>query len=95
MPTFEQNMDAMSKMSQKEKEANMAQLTKMCVCGKCPSYIGTGEKKLLFCATEKSSIIKNEKGCICMTCPVTAKLGLRWAYYCTGGSGREQASKKK
>lgn len=95
MPTFEQSMEAMSKMSPKEIEAQMAQLTKICICGKCPTYNGTGEKKLLFCATGKSTIIKNEIGCICMKCPVTEKIGLKWAYYCTRGSGKEQAARKK
>ncbi len=95
MPTFEQNMEAMSKMSPKEIEAQIAQLTKMCICGKCPSYVGTGEKKLVFCATGKSTTLKNEKGCICMTCPVTGKLGMKWSYYCMRGTGKEQSSKKK
>ena len=95
MSSFEQSMEAMSKMSPKEIETQMAQLTKMCICGKCPSYMGTGEKKLLFCLTGKSTIIKNENGCICMTCPVTDKMGLKWSYYCTRGSGKEQAGKKK
>jgi hypothetical protein len=45
--------------------------------------------------TGKSTIIKDEKGCICMTCPVTNKLGMKWTYYCIRGSGKEQAGKKK
>lgn len=95
MPTFEQSMEAMSKMSPEEIKTQMAQLTKICICGKCPSYIGTGEKKQLFCAAGKSEIIKEEISCICMKCPVTEKIGLKWYYYCTRGSGREQSSKKK
>jgi len=90
MPTFEQNMEAMSKMSPTEKEEKMAQLKKMCICGNCPSYSGLGEKRLLFCVTGKSTIIKKEKGCICPGCPVTDIMGLKWIYYCTKGSGREQ-----
>jgi hypothetical protein len=95
MPTFEQAIEAMNKLSLNEIEKKMAQLTKMCICGKCPSYMDTGEKKLLFCLTGKSTIIKDEKGCICMTCPVTNKLGMKWTYYCIRGSGKEQAGKKK
>jgi hypothetical protein len=95
MPTFEQSMAAMSKMSPEEIDSQMAQLTKICICGKCPSYIGTGEKKLVFCLIGKSTIIKKEMGCICMKCPVTAKIGLKWSYYCIRGSGKEQATKKK
>ncbi len=89
--TFEKTMEAMSKMSPDEMKAGLAELTKMCICGKCPSYKGTGEKKLLFCAIGKSAIIKKENGCVCPACPVTEKLGLRWIYYCMKGSGKEQA----
>ncbi len=95
MPTFEQSIETMSKMSPEEIEKQMAQLTKMCICGKCPTYTGTGEKKLLFCLIGKSTIIKEEKGCICPTCPVTRTMGLKWSYYCIRGSGKEQAAKKK
>jgi len=56
--TFEQTMEAMSKMSPDEMNAKVAELTKMCICGKCPTYKGTGEKKLLFCINGKSAIIK-------------------------------------
>ena len=91
--TFEKTMETMGKMSPDEMKAKMAELTKMCMCGKCPSYKGTGETKLLFCATGKSGIINKEKGCVCPACPVTEKMGLRWIYYCTKGSGKEQAGK--
>jgi Zn finger protein HypA/HybF involved in hydrogenase expression len=93
--TFEQNMEAMSKMSPDEMKTRLEEMTKMCVCGKCPSYIDTGEKKLLFCATGKSAMIKKEKGCICPGCPVTENVGLKWIYYCTKGSGKEQAGLQK
>lgn len=89
--TFEKTMETMGKMSPDEMKAKMAELTKICMCGKCPSYKGTGETRLLFCATGKSGIIKKEKGCVCPACPVTEKLGLRWIYYCTKGTGKEQA----
>jgi hypothetical protein len=89
--TFEQTMEAMGKMSPEEIKIKIEELTKMCICGRCPSYKGTGEKKLLFCETWKSAIIKKENGCICPSCPVTGKEGLRWIYYCSKGSGKEQA----
>jgi len=89
--TFELTMGAMGKMSPDEINARLADLTKICFCGKCPSYKGTGETRLLFCVTEKSTLIQKEKGCMCPACPVTEKLGLRWLYYCMKGSGKEQA----
>lgn len=89
--TFEKAMEAMGKMSPEDMKARVAELTKICICGKCPSYKGTGEKRLLFCATGKSALIKKEKGCVCPTCPVTEMIGLRWIYYCMKGSGKELA----
>ena len=89
--TFEQAMEAMGKISPEEMKTRVAELTKLCICGKCPSYKGTGEQKLLFCVTGKSALIKKEKGCVCPTCPVTEMIGLRWIYYCMKGSGKELA----
>lgn len=92
--SFEQVMQAMNMMSPEEREAKIAELAKMCICDGCPTYAGTGEKRLLFCITGKSEIIKKEKGCICPVCPVQENMALRWDYYCTRGSGKEQAGMK-
>ncbi len=92
MVRFEDAMKMMATMSQDEMKAKIAESAKICAdfCGKCPSYTGTGEKDLVFCAKGKSKKIKAEKGCLCPGCPVTDAMGLRWDYYCTKGSGREQ-----
>lgn len=92
--TFEQNMEAMSKMTPAQMQAQIKELDKICVCGKCPTYIGTGEKKLTFCAIGKSTMIKKDKGCLCPTCPVQKNLALRWDRYCLKGSGKEQSGMK-
>jgi hypothetical protein len=92
--TFEQNMEAMSKMTPVQMQAKIKELDKICVCGKCPTYIGTGEKKLTFCAIGKSTMIKKDKGCLCPTCPVQKSLALRWDRYCLKGSGKEQSGMK-
>ncbi|MGB8216810.1 MAG: DUF2769 domain-containing protein [Candidatus Methanoperedens sp.] len=92
--TFEQNMEAMSKLSQAQMQAQIKELDKICICGKCPTYIGTGEKKLTFCAIGKSAVIKKDKGCLCPTCPVQKNLSLRWDRYCLKGSGMQQSGKK-
>lgn len=89
--TFEQFQEAMNKMSPAELEAKIEEARKMCICGGCPTYVGTGDKKLAFCATQKSEIIKKEKGCICPACPVQKNMALRWDYYCTRGCAGEQA----
>jgi hypothetical protein len=92
--TFEQNMEAMSKLSPAQMQAQIKELDKICVCGKCPTYAGTGEKKLTFCAIGKSTVIKKDNGCLCPTCPVQKNLSLRWDRYCLKGSGKQQSGMK-
>ena len=58
-----------------------------CICGKCPSWVECNEKGG-FCWVGKSQCIKEKKGCICPDCPVTAKMGLKWGYYCISGSAK-------
>lgn len=67
-----------------------------CVCAKCPSYTKEcADAKLAgFCLNGKTELIKEEKGCICGDCPVTAKMALKWGYYCTKGSAREMMEKE-
>jgi len=92
--TFEQINEAMSKMSPAEVQAKVKELDKICICGKCPTYVGTGENKLTFCAIGKSTKIKKDKGCLCPGCPVQKALALRWDRYCLKGSGMEQSRMK-
>jgi hypothetical protein len=75
--------------------AKVKEVSKLCICGSCPTYDGTGETNLAFCATGKSEKITEEKGCTCPGCPVYDMMGLRWTYYCTKGAGREQAMAEK
>jgi len=89
--TFEQVMEAMNRMTPEEREARIAELTELCICGSCPTYVETGETELVFCATRRSELIKEERGCLCPGCPVQDKMALRWDYYCLKGSGKELA----
>lgn len=91
--TFEEAMQAMKKMSPKEREEMMMANDKMCICARCPTHLGTGEKLLTFCLKGKSKIIKKESGCLCPACPVQDKMHFKWVYYCMRGSGAEQAKK--
>lgn len=97
MVSFEDSMEMMASMSKEDMMAGMEENKKICAdyCGNCPSYSGTGETELLFCSTGKSDKITEEKGCLCGGCPVTPKMGLRWGYYCTRGSGRDQMMAEK
>jgi hypothetical protein len=95
MVTFEDVMKKMADMSKEQVMAAIADNKRMCICGTCPTYADSGETELVFCATKKSAKISVEKGCTCPGCPVTEKMGLRWDYYCTKGTGREQLSAAK
>jgi hypothetical protein len=91
--SFEDVMKMMGQMTAEEMNAAMEEKSKICatMCGTCPSYEGTGEEKLLFCATGKSDVITEEKGCTCGGCAVQDQMMLRWDYYCMKGSGKDQA----
>jgi hypothetical protein len=65
-----------------------------CICKKCPSYVEC-EERGGFCWVGKSTCIKEKKGCICPECPVTAKLNLKWGYYCLNGSAKDLMEKEK
>ena len=95
MSTFEEKMEAMKDLSQEEMAERVKKVKAACICASCPSYEGTGEKELAFCAVGKSSAITEEKGCTCPGCPVTDMMSLRWQYYCTRGAGRELAAAEK
>ena len=99
MPRYEEVLESMKNLSEDEIKAKVEEAKKICAdyCGKCPSYTGTGETKLVFCSpmVGKSEIIKEEKGCLCGSCPVQQSMGLRWGYYCTRGSAKEQLDAEK
>lgn len=95
MSTFEEKMEAMKGLSEEEMAERIKKVKAACICAGCPSYEGTGETELGFCALGKSSVIKEEKGCTCGSCPVTEMMSLRWLYYCTRGAARELAVAEK
>jgi hypothetical protein len=93
MDTFEKMMKAMNDMPQDEVQKTVKELKAMCVCPQCPNYNDCAKKagEALFCATGRSFMcISDEKGCSCPGCPVTAKLGLKYSFFCTRGSEKAQ-----
>ncbi len=88
---FRQHLEEMDKLSPQERAARIKKLDQECICGMCPTYLGTGDERLTFCVIGKSSVIEKEKGCICAGCPVQTELALSRDYYCTKGSGKELA----
>ncbi len=96
--TFEQKLQMIyGKLSERQKRENREQVIYTCkdYCGKCPSYVGTGDTSLGFCMIGKISVIKEKKGCICGQCPIAKTMSLRWEYYCTGGSALELSQAEK
>ena len=91
--SFEEKIEAMKDLPEEELMKRLEEMNGICknYCGECPSYTGTGEARLVFCATGMSNIIQEERGCLCPNCPVTKMMSLRWKFYCTRGSGKEQA----
>ncbi len=77
-----------------EMEEKKKMAVSMCICKQCPSFMECGESiGYCFPTIGKSNCIKDEKGCICGSCPVTTQLGLKHDYYCTRGSEKEQSEK--
>ena len=63
-----------------------------CICPQCPSYkeCSGDTRERAFCSVERSKCIREEKGCICSTCPLTLELNLQHSSYCTRGSEAQQ-----
>lgn len=95
--TFEEKIKAMGQLSEEEMAKKVQEIKEVCknYCGECPTYSGTGETELGFCAIGKSGKINEEKRCLCPSCPVTEMMSLRWEYFCMRGSGREQSAAEK
>ncbi len=60
--------------------------------GNIMAMMGDVSKKIeleaMFCAFEKSSCIKEEKGCICGTCAVHKENKLEKGFYCIATGGK-------
>jgi len=93
MDKFTETMEKLEEMSKEERSKQLEALASECQCNECPTYRGTGEERLLFCATNKSPIIKEKEGCNCPDCPLVEKLGLKNNYYCIIGNEMTQRGK--
>ena len=61
-----------------------------CICPECPSFTDCGARAFCFAQVGKSKCIKEEKGCLCMACPVAKEMKFSHVYYCTRGSEEKQ-----
>jgi hypothetical protein len=66
-----------------------------CICPVCPSYNKCSDGiQLRFCLEGKSICIKNERGCLCMPCPVQKQNNFDKVYYCIRGNYKDQKKAK-
>jgi hypothetical protein len=88
--SFEEKYKAMmASMTEADQKRSAEQVAYTCKCRTCPTYIESEEPNLAFCYQGKSTIIQEQKGCLCSTCPITKTMSLRWENYCKQGSALE------
>jgi hypothetical protein len=79
-----------------EIEAGLPKAKGKCICKSCPTY-SRREKETAFCnaLVGQAKNIKDEKGCICGTCPWHQEMKFTYTYYCTRKSELEQLAAEK
>jgi len=90
---FEQTMQQMARLTDEHRMQMTESKKELCICGDCPSYNDcAGEsRESLYCVLGGSPYcVAEELGCICPSCPVMGQMGLRYEYFCTRESEREQ-----
>ena len=97
MVEFEDLIEELDKLGEKERSKEIERVAKECVCPHCPSYNECADKKFeyAFCITGKSEgCIDTELGCLCPTCPLAQEyqIGVMYNFYCIRGSEKEQKS---
>ena len=98
MDKFEEKINELMELSDKEKNDMVEDMKKDCVCPICPTYNECANKagEKLFCVLGKSeSCIEREMGCMCPTCPFGQKymIGVKYNFYCVRDAEMEQRNK--
>jgi hypothetical protein len=73
---FEETMQMMSKMTEKERMKAVEDNKGLCICPDCPTYNECAQKKgeVFYCGLGRSpACVTKEEGCICPACPITEK----------------------
>ena len=83
---FEMLMSSMSEAEQRRAAQNTIHL---CLCSRCPTNAAIAEIKGVYCTFGKSDAIQEVKGCLCLGCPITKTMSMRWEYYCMQGSAMD------
>jgi hypothetical protein len=90
---YEEEMEKMSKMTEKERMKAVEETRAQCICPECPTYNECAKEKnqLYYCGIgESPTCIIKEQGCICPACTVTEKMGYTNQFFCTRGTEKEQ-----
>jgi hypothetical protein len=93
MDAFENFLEKIAALDEKDRAAALIEQNKRCICGRCPTYneCMREQDELIYCIIGRSPMCSFEKkGCICPTCPVKEAIGLKKAYHCVRGSETEQ-----
>lgn len=92
MDLFEELMEELEELSDKDRSLKIKEMEGDCVCPICPTYEDCGQGENVFCITEKSSCVDMELGCLCPTCPLAQKykFGVLYNFYCARGTEKEQ-----
>ena len=91
--TFVKTSRQLMSMPKNQVMGKLAELSKMCICGKCPTFNACAKDagEGLYCAHGTSfHCVTEGKGCLCPGCPVTAPLGLKHQAYCLMGTEKAQ-----
>jgi hypothetical protein len=95
MDKFEEKMNELNELSDKEKNNTTEEMKNDCVCPICPTYNECAKEadEKLFCVLGKSEkCIQKERGCMCPTCPFGQKygIGVKYNFYCVRNTEIEQ-----
>ncbi len=80
------------KLTPEEEQMVIEKRKKQCICDICPNYLDCARSKgeAAFCTLGGSACIEREEECLCSTCPLSREMDLRYSFYCTRGSEKQQ-----
>lgn len=96
MDLYEEAMEKMSEMSEKQLDALIyMQKKRICICRDCPTYNQCADENMegLFCILGQSGCELDKGDCRCLECPAHDNFQMKYESYCVEGSEEEQRAK--
>ena len=93
MDLFEQSLQKIRNLSPFELSQVMLEYRNMCICPVCPNHntcAMSNHEWFYYFDGRSFSCIDFERTCICETCPVAKKTGLKQSFFCTRGAETAQ-----